>query len=457
MRKKTFFADVVFLLAFAPIFSSTSALLAQNGAGASRSKTGKAAVENEQAIEAVFTARIVNRGDTSLLEPHLAVHLPMNLSQQTIAKLEVEGRPERKLDRWNAPIAVFECKELAPGEMLTGRWIAEATVRQLHWDIPRQDDPRGKPLSAEEVELYLRDAPNYDLKNEILAAAYREAVAGRTTTRERLEGIFDLVMNRLVYDRDGKWEPVPQVLASGKGSCSEYTYSFIALCRLGGIPARYVGGITGRASQPYFLDTVYHRCPQAYVPGLGWVDFDPTRTDRAKDKRRLFGRSSPVMLLTCVGDGGEGSLTDWDYLEIHRWKDAEKKAKASGLRMGWWFPTPPAVVKEKVAAFRQHLAEGENRGGLVEEALAIDHPYVLPWLDDLLYDPATRVDAAKACIKIGGDGVLRGVCNSLGRLADDEGDKKIGELLDAHAGQKFGPDRAKWNDYLKKNIPPSSL
>jgi hypothetical protein len=295
------------------------------------------------------------------------------------------------------------------------------------------------------------------LTDPVVRAAAEQAAAGRSGEVERLDGMFGLVMERLTYDRDGKWQSVPEVLTRGKGSCSEYTYTFLALCRSQGITSRYVGGIVGRSGVPFHLDKVFHRFPQAFVPGIGWVDFDPTRTDRARNKRLYFGRTPGPMLLICVGDGAEGSLTGWDYLESHAWQGP--KPQAAAIRMAWWFPPPAPEVRQRVAEFRRGLASitGDKRSGLVEEALAIGHPFVLPWLDDLLYEPATRVAAARACLKIGEQGELAAVVHCLGRLSDEAGDREIGRLLDEAGGQHFGSDRRKWEEWLKAQTPRTPL
>jgi len=249
------------------------------------------------------------------------------------------------------------------------------------------------------------------------------------------------------------------VLTSGKGSCSEYTYCFLALCRRNGIPARYVGGIVGRFGVPFHLDKVFHRFSQAFVPQAGWVDFDPTRTERAKNKRLYFGQTPGPMLLLCVGDGGEGSLTRADYLESHSWASQGRKQRASSVRQAWWFAPPPPAIRTQVEEFRRRLeyAAGEQRADLVAEAIEIGHPFVLPWLDDLLYEPDTRVAAARACLEIGGRGELAALANCLARINDVEGDSRIGELLNKYTGESFGSNRAKWNEWLKTQTPRTPL
>lgn len=411
----------------------------------------------ERSVTVVFSARIIPRGEAALGSPRMILRLPVDLPHQTLDRLEVEGTPKRAMDRWNSPVLVYERSELKPGEILTGRWTVSAVVREFQWMRSPSPNDGVVSLPADERALYLRDGAAFDLSHPAVREAAKQACAGRSNDWSRLEGIFDLVMERLQYERDGKWQPAPEALTSGKGSCSEFSYAFIALCRASGIPARYVGGLVGRTGVPLHVDTVFHRYPQAFVSGVGWVDFDPTRTDRAKDRRLYFGRTSPGMLLLCVGDGGEGSATGWDYLESHRWSGGASKAVR--LRTGWWFPEPPSEVRKAVADFRARLsAPRSDPRALVAHAAQIGHPFVLPWLDDLLYEPAARVSVADVFLKIGGQASLRAVVNSLRRVRDRDGDRRIGELLNSFTGQKWGDDREKWREWLntRRAPPPTS-
>ena len=411
----------------------------------------------EQSVIVVFSARIIPRGDAAVSSPRMTLRLPVDLPHQTLGRLEVEGTPNRAMDRWNSPVLVYERTELKPGEILTGRWTVSAGVREFQWKGSHSTHGGIVSLSPDERALCLRDGAAFDLSHPAVREAANQACAGRSNDWSRLEGIFDLVMERLQYERDGKWQPAPEALTSGRGSCSEFSYAFIALCRASGIPARYVGGLVGRTGAPFHVDTVFHRYPQAFVSGVGWVDFDPTRTDRAKNRRLYFGRTSPGMLLLCVGDGGEGSATGWDYLESHSWSGGASKAVR--IRTGWWFPEPPSEVRKAVADFRASLsAPRPDPGALVAQAAQIAHPFVLPWLDDLLYDPAARVSVAEVFLKIGGQASLRAVVNSLRRLRDRDGDRRIGEMLNSFTGQTWGDDREKWREWLntRRAPPPTS-
>ncbi len=59
-----------------------------------------------------------------------------------------------------------------------------------------------------------------------------------------------------------------------RGVCQAYAHIFIACARSGGVPARFVSGhflrSDGMANQP-----AGHAWAEAFVPGLGWIGFDP--------------------------------------------------------------------------------------------------------------------------------------------------------------------------------------
>ncbi len=60
-----------------------------------------------------------------------------------------------------------------------------------------------------------------------------------------------------------------EALTQGKGVCQDYAHALIALCRLSGIPARYVSGFTSGYG-------VTHAWVEYYDEGC-WYAFDPTR------------------------------------------------------------------------------------------------------------------------------------------------------------------------------------
>lgn len=74
--------------------------------------------------------------------------------------------------------------------------------------------------------------------------------------------------------------PIDDVLAHGKGVCQDFTHLMIAILRSFDVPARYVSGYIHREN----AESQSHAWCEAWLPGPGWVGFDPTN-DRGVDGR----------------------------------------------------------------------------------------------------------------------------------------------------------------------------
>jgi len=72
--------------------------------------------------------------------------------------------------------------------------------------------------------------------------------------------------------------PIDVALAKRKGVCQDFAHIMIATARSWGIPARYVSGYlyTKRDAGDRSAADATHAWVEAFVPGPGWVGFDPT-------------------------------------------------------------------------------------------------------------------------------------------------------------------------------------
>jgi transglutaminase-like putative cysteine protease len=406
---------------------------------------------SEQQAVAVVVTRIVNGSKEPVRNARIHMFTPLDLPHQQIHELEVEGEAATSSDEWGNSLATYQAEILEPGQYLSGRWSASFSMRCFQWQLAQPVHAPVDDLTPAERAFYLRDAKHFDIANSTLLAAVEQATRNyRPDDLGRVAGIFDHLAGNLRYKMDGKWDPAPQVLAAGTGSCSEFTFCFIAMCRGQGIPARYLGGINGKPNIPFHFDLAHHRFPQAFCPGLGWVDFDPTWSAGNRDKRRYFGQTPGPMLLLCKGDGTDAPLTGIDYVSTTRWQGGGKQA--SRVRHAWWLPAPTPEVERQVIGFRTQLLTlpGERRGEAIATALRIGHPMVLPWLDDLLYQPRWRASAARAALRIGGPAALEPVIDSLDRLGDSPGDLAVADVLRAYTGQDLGPQRKPWSEWFGK-------
>lgn len=88
--------------------------------------------------------------------------------------------------------------------------------------------------------------------------------------------------------------PIDVALGKRKGVCQDFTHIMIAIARHWGIPARYVSGYlyTKRDAGDRSLADATHAWAEAYIPGPGWVGFDPTNNVLAGERhiRVAIGR-----------------------------------------------------------------------------------------------------------------------------------------------------------------------
>ncbi len=74
--------------------------------------------------------------------------------------------------------------------------------------------------------------------------------------------------------------PVDDMLAQGKGVCQDFTHLMIAVLRSLEVPARYVSGYLHRPGK----ESQSHAWCEVWLPGPGWVGFDPTNDTLVGDE-----------------------------------------------------------------------------------------------------------------------------------------------------------------------------
>jgi transglutaminase-like putative cysteine protease len=127
------------------------------------------------------------------------------------------------------------------------------------------------PLLAAELSPNLRAAP----LGPGLAALLPARREGGEDTIPTLLALARRVAGEIAYirrDEPGVWEP-EEVISRAEGSCRDSGWLLVHAFRAMGIAARFCSG--------YLLDTnentaELHAWAEAFLPGAGWVGFDPT-------------------------------------------------------------------------------------------------------------------------------------------------------------------------------------
>ncbi len=250
------------------------------------------------------------------------IAVPASRYHQTILGKPVFSPEPRTVlsDRWGQRVAHFRQQDVKPGTFLEPRIAVDAVLhRTQFWILPEQVGPlRNIPRKIR--RQYLADGTKYRLNNKTIRRAAREAVGDERHPYWMARKIYHYVRDKLEYKLSPPgWDAAPLLLERGTGSCSEYTFVFVALCRANGIPARYVGGVVTRGDDA-FVDNVFHRWAEVYLPGVGWIPVDPDRGDRDTPRGVAlgFGHLDNTLLVTTEA-GGQSEYLDWKYNGNVKW------------------------------------------------------------------------------------------------------------------------------------------
>jgi transglutaminase-like putative cysteine protease len=104
---------------------------------------------------------------------------------------------------------------------------------------------------------------------------------GRTDTSERLAAMTHAIHQDLTYvarEKSGVQDPV-KTLRAGSGSCRDFAVLMMEAVRSLGLAARFVTGylyVSEDRRSERIGGGATHAWLEAYVPGAGWVELDPT-------------------------------------------------------------------------------------------------------------------------------------------------------------------------------------
>jgi transglutaminase-like putative cysteine protease len=264
-------------------------------------------LKNTRYYEVQYRHTLENTGTSPVSRQDLWCPVPTDMVNQKVSNLAFNPEPtEFLVDNWGQRVAHYVITNMPGESTLEISW----SVRLEMSDACFQIDPGVNldDIPAETIQTYTADDEKYVLTSPVVQQAAAEAIGRETTLYGMVESIYGYVIDHLYYLKEDGWDDAPTVLARGNGSCSEYAYVTVALYRANGIPARLVGGTRNRDGGNY-VDTVFHRAVEVYLPNYGWVPIDTDLGDT--QGRPIFSRYGDHF--TFQTSGGRSSLLRWDY------------------------------------------------------------------------------------------------------------------------------------------------
>lgn len=253
-------------------------------------------------------------GKGLLQELNVYLALPQNLPQQNILNISYNNQPDQTVtDKWGQNFAWFHAQGIKSGQTHALEMKIESEISDISYFIFPDRCGTLDDIPADIRKTFTSDGSKYLLTDPFIQEIAKKIVGDEKNPYWIARKIFDYVRNTLEYKLEGGWNVAPVVLRRGTGSCSEYTISFIALCRAAGLPARFVGSIVVRGDDASF-DDVFHRWPEIYLPTYGWIPIDPQGGDKdlPRDRAMNIGHLSNRFLIT-TQSGGDSKYIGWYY------------------------------------------------------------------------------------------------------------------------------------------------
>jgi len=287
-----------------------------------------------------FVVDFYNYGRGAIDGGEMIVALPQSRENQEIISGPVfEPEPdsiftsthEQKFAIWNIGKIIPPARKRA-----TVKW--DLSLFSTDWFVFPDKAGTEADIPERIKKLYLADGEKYLINDPIIKKIVQEVVGNEKNIYNKARKLYEYVIEKLEYKLAGGWETAPKVLTRGSGSCSEYTFSFISLCRAAGIPARFVGSVVVRKDDSS-VDDVFHRWAEVYIPPYGWIPVDANHGDKPDARGRAlgFGHLTPNLFVTTIEGKLEENKLGWGYnYDAHYTYQGEANTFLEGV--GYWRP-----------------------------------------------------------------------------------------------------------------------
>jgi transglutaminase-like putative cysteine protease len=285
-----------------------------------------------------YTHQVTNFGPGMLEELDVHIAIPKDRKNQELSRAisYTPGYTDLVTDKWDQQTAHFHQTNIKPGKTVNYEMIVECTTYDVRWFIYPDEVGKLDDIPQDIKDKYLVNNEKYRYDHPVIQDAIKKAINKKEDNPYWMaRDLFNYLIDNMYYEMVGGWNTAPAVLERGNGSCSEYTFVYIALCRAVGIPARYVGSVVVRGDEASF-DDVFHRWVEIYLPNYGWIPVDPSGGDQKlpRDQANYIGHLSNRFLITTQSGGGSETM-EWTYNSNDFWITEPKTYVVSDNYADW--------------------------------------------------------------------------------------------------------------------------
>jgi transglutaminase-like putative cysteine protease len=238
------------------------------------SRIQRTVYEVQQHFHYCYTAPICNLRQRLVVVPR-PVHGNQRVLSHRLQMSQPHSRKRMRADRFGNVIFEISISE-----------VDEAVDFDVSLIVERLGGhgPHVEAATRQALNVYLRPSALTRPDTALRAAAAELACSGEKGA-DMASGVGGWVYRHMSYgfDRTGVRTTAGQALAAGHGVCQDYAHVMLALCRLLGIPARYVSGHLAGEGGTHAWVEVLQPVPGQAAEILAW---DPTH-DRQADFRYL--------------------------------------------------------------------------------------------------------------------------------------------------------------------------
>jgi transglutaminase-like putative cysteine protease len=261
-----------------------------------------------------FQDALTNRGPSNEVAGKIYVCAATEDAHQKFIKAPAfaPSRAAFVTDTWDQKFALVEGKIPALKDLALAFDVQVETRDLKYFILPEWVEPLDK-IPAEIRQKYLQDGSKLKMNDPYIQTLVKQIVGDEKNPFWIAFKIHKYLHLNMAYQMTGGWNAAPTVLKRGNGSCSEFTFAFLALARAAGLPARYEAGMVVRGDDGS-IDDDYHRWVQVYLPPFGWIPVDPSRGKpaAAADVALSFGSLSNRFFIT-THSGGDSPYLGWTY------------------------------------------------------------------------------------------------------------------------------------------------